>query len=92
MAGLSLSKRKIERQKKFATFSPLSSRFFGYIFPPPKTALFGERTLKEATASSAGEGEFSRQSLARLILSRREKRENTSSSKLFANARVLPQT
>ena len=56
---------------------------FGYIFPPPKIALFGERTLKEATASSAGEGEFSRQSLARLILSRREKRENTSSSKLL---------
>ena len=52
-------------------------------FPPPKTAFFGERTLKEATASSAGEGEFSRQSLARLILSRREKRENTSSSKLL---------
>ena len=61
-------------------------------FSPPKIALFGERTLKEATASSAGEGEFSRQSLTRLILSRREKRENTSSSKLFANARVLPQT
>ena len=50
MAGLSLKKRKIERQKKFATFLPLSSRFFGYIFPPPKTALFGERTLSKATA------------------------------------------
>ena len=59
-------------------------------FPPPKIALFGERTLKEATASSVGEGEFSRQSLARLILSRREKRENTSSSKFFCECSGSP--
>ena len=67
MAGLSLKKRKIDRRKKLKAFSSLSSRFFAYIFPPPKIALFSERTLKKTTASSAGEGEFSRQSLARLI-------------------------
>ena len=50
MAGLSLSKRKIERQKKLKAFSSSSSRFFGYIFPPPKIALFGERTLSKAAA------------------------------------------
>ena len=64
MVGLSLKKRKIERQKKFATFLPLSSRFFGYIFAPKSCVSY----------------------------LRREKRENTSSSKPFANARVLPQT
>ena len=35
--------------KSLQLFPPLSSRFFGYIFPPPKTALFGERTLSGTT-------------------------------------------
>ena len=59
--------------------APLSSRFFAYIFPPPKTTLFGERTLSGTTVPHGAQRrrkgvDFHGKGEPRFRATRREKR------------------